>query len=109
MNTKDFVKKFHVIPHHRHLDKYARVDPYRHWMWIVLTSTIMSLVVVAFSVFMYYQITHGNFFATTEGETRSTQTVDKERLQTAISFFESKRERFDQERATPSTFIDPGI
>lgn len=109
MNAKDITKKFHFTLHHKYHDKYARVNQYRHWMWIVCAFGILSLIVLTLSVTMYYQIIRGNFFKVSEEPITVAETVDAAKIQAVVNFYEGKRERFEKERIQPSVFVDPGI
>lgn len=109
MNTKELAKKLHISFHHSHRDKYQSVNPYRQWFYIVVSFFVLAVVVLVLSTFMYYEIINGNFFSVGEAQAPISHSIDKAKLEATVNFFEAKRERFEAEKATPSTFVDPGI
>lgn len=106
---KFFSKKTNSGAQHPHLDKYSRVNPARHWSWIVISFGVLTVVVITLSLIMYFKINNGTFFDTIEPVDASVKTIDREKLDSVVDFFEKKRAAFDTEKTSPAVSIDPGV
>ena len=109
MNKETITKKLTTLVHREHQDKYSRINPYRHWEIIVVLSNIIVAFLAIFSIYLYFQITHGRFFQAPANMSQSVKTIDRKKLSDTLDYLETKEQRFQAEKATPRASIDPGL
>ncbi len=100
-------KKIGEMFHHEHKDKYSRVNPQKQWKRIVITYSAITALLLAFSGYVYLQVTTGEFFAVAPVTSNTVTTLNREKLNSTVSFFEAKREKFDEEKSKTPDSVDP--
>ena len=108
-HTKDIGKKIGGMFHREHLDKYARVNPQKHWKRIVIVCTFLNICFFAFGVYVYLKVSRGEFFKVAEVTSSSVTTVSRERLNAVISFYELKKQKFEAKKASVPDSVDPNL
>jgi hypothetical protein len=108
-HSDTFSKKFGEMFHREHLDKYARVNPQKHWKRIVIVYTFLVCLTALFSGYVYFKVSRGEFFATEVDTSSRTVTINREKLNATITFFETKQARFEEEKAAIPSSVDPRL
>ena len=105
-----FKKKFMRVPHmpmahaFREMGRNAFVD----WILILVVSIVVGAALVAGGVYLYWQITSGNFKAA-EGPATADKVFDKEDLTTLIERFEIRETESSQIRKGYGGPSDPSL
>jgi len=108
MNLGNFTKKISGAVHHKKMDKYRALDPYTHWKWIIIILFTLATLIISLSLFMFWKISHGEFFLTFVPADTTVETIDRQKLDKTVQFFETRRSVFLEEEANPAPIIDPG-
>ncbi len=84
-------------------------NPSRDWVLIFFISIVIFLSFILTNVYVYFQISHGDFFKVENDSQISLDVVDRNGLDKALSNFEDRAKRFGDIKMGATTLADPSI
>lgn len=81
----------------------------RDWSVILLVFSLLVIISLVFSIYLFSQISKGEIFIVHLEKTDGIEAIDKELLQKTLSFFEDKENRFNELRENKPIFVDPSL
>ncbi len=107
--TNLFKKKFIKVPHlsiRSFLIEIGR-NAYVDWILILGISALVSLCLVIGGVFLYWQISTGNYKTKSEIKPLEKKVIDVKGLNAITARFNSRKDAFEQAKKVYSGYADP--
>ncbi len=93
----------------RNINNFFNINPHKHWAFLLYFFSILSLLLIIFSLFILYEIKNEQIFQV-KIETKSNGNVLKETsLKRIISNFEEKAIKEQRIIENPPVYKDPSI
>ncbi len=110
MNIEDLQKK---IRHYLTLFKANRTPSrprvYRHWEMVLVSFSILNILLIGFSVYLFLQVSEGDIFLVEQSQEVRIDTIDRTLLEELLVSFEIKEALFEDRQITPPRIPNPSL
>jgi hypothetical protein len=106
-NTKQMLGKIFTFFKIGDGNFYSKI--YLHWQIILMVFLIAGLLLIGFSLYLFFQINEEGIFLVEQTQEVRVDSIDRKTLQELIVSFEVKDILFEERKITPPTILDPSI
>ncbi len=106
-----FNKKFMKVPNIPFLKSFREIgrNAFVDWLLIMLSNVLIMLVLVLGGVYLYWQISSGNFSSSDTGEVKDDKTFDQKGLESVVNMFNQRKENSEQIKGGYKETGDPSL
>lgn len=84
-------------------------DPKHAWKVTIFVFTVLNVGIIAFSVYLFFQINEGDIFKIKQDATITVNTIDRTLLSDTLEIFEKRENELKELKKNRPGIIDPSL
>lgn len=106
-----FTKKYMKVPHVHSSNVFKEIgrNAYVDWLFILIITTLVAIVLMAGGGYLYWQISTGNFATGSDVVKKDEKIFDQKQLENIINKFQAKEDNSKQTKTGYRGPSDPGL